>query len=192
MHDLLERDDLLRSLTVALEEGGRLVFVGGEAGVGKTSLVRALEQRAWLPVLHGACENLASPTPFGPFADLAAATDGPLAQRLGERSTPSAVARALLDELGTPSLVVLEDVHWADKATLDALRVIGRRIEHTRGLVVVTYRADDVEGGHPLRVVLGELASAPGAHECTCRGSPSRRCARSPRRSAPTAMPSTP
>ena len=41
-------------------------------------------------------------------------------------------------------------------------RVIGRRIEGTRGLVVVTYRADDVEGGHPLGVVLGELASAPG------------------------------
>jgi DNA-binding CsgD family transcriptional regulator/tetratricopeptide (TPR) repeat protein len=162
MDGLLERDDLLRSLTAALDDGGRLVFVGGEAGVGKTSLVHALEERVACAVHHGACENLATPTPFGPFADLAATTGGPLAELLGDRSSPRAVARAILDELGTPALVVLEDLHWADEATLDALRVIGRRVEQTRGLVVATYREDEVEGGHPLRVVLGELASARG------------------------------
>ncbi len=53
-------------------------------------------------------------------------------------------------------------MHWADAATLDALRVLGRRIDGTRGLVIATYRDDEVESGHPLRTVLGELASAPG------------------------------
>ena len=162
MDDLLERDDLLRSLTDALGEGGRLVFVGGEAGVGKTALVRALEELAPCAVLHGSSESLATPTPFGPFTDIAATTGGALAELLRDGPTPGTVARAILDELEVPALVVLEDMHWADEATLDALRVLGRRIEQTRGLVVATYREDEVDGDHPLRVVLGELASARG------------------------------
>ena len=56
---------------------------------------------------------------------------------------------------------MLEDVHWADQATLDVLRVLGRRIDSTQALVLATYRDDEVGSGHPLRVVLGELASAP-------------------------------
>jgi predicted ATPase len=59
-------------------------------------------------------------------------------------------------------ILVVEDVHWADAATLDALRVLGRRVDGTRGLVIATYRDDEVESGHPLRTVLGGLASAPG------------------------------
>ena len=59
-------------------------------------------------------------------------------------------------------LVVLEDVHWADQASLDVLRVLGRRIDSTGAFVLATYRDDEVTGDHPLRVVLGELASTPG------------------------------
>ncbi len=162
MEDLLERDDLLRTLAAALDEGGRLVFVGGEAGVGKTALVHALEQQVRCRVFHGSSESLATPTPFGPFTDIAATTGGALAELLRDGSSPGTVARAILDELEVPALVVLEDLHWADEATLDALRVLGRRIEQTRGLVVATYREDEVDGDHPLRVVLGELASARG------------------------------
>ena len=57
---------------------------------------------------------------------------------------------------------MLEDLHWADQATLDVLRVLGRRVDSTAALIAATYREDEVEGEHPLRVVLGELASAPG------------------------------
>lgn len=159
---LLERDELLDMLDSAGNAGGRLVFVGGEAGVGKTALVRAFEARTSLPVLRGSCENLATPTPLGPFVDLAAEAGGALAVVLAERPEPRMVARALLTELTRPAVCVIEDVHWADEATLDVLRVLGRRIDGTPGLVIATYRDEGVESGHVLRAVLGELASAPG------------------------------
>ena len=166
MSDLLERDELLTALAAAVEEGGRLVFLGGEAGIGKTSLVRAFADRVDCPVLLGSCESLATPSPFGPFADIAATT-GVLTGLVDGGADPRTVALALLDELARPVLVVLEDVHWADEATLDALRVLGRRIDRTRGLVVATFRDDEVDGDHPLRVVLGQLASAEGVSRLT-------------------------
>ena len=150
MAELLERDGLLARLAAARHEGGRLVFVGGEAGAGKTSLVRAFAAEEE-HVLQGACENLTTPTPLGPLLDV-----GDVAAA-GE---PRLVARALLDELRPGGLLVLEDLHWADQATLDVLRVLGRRIDTTRALVLATYREDEVTAEHPLRVVLGELASA--------------------------------
>ena len=58
--------------------------------------------------------------------------------------------------------MVVEDAHWADEATLDALRFIGRRVTGTRSVVLVTYRDDEVGPGHPLRAVLGDLATAAG------------------------------
>jgi DNA-binding CsgD family transcriptional regulator len=149
MAELLERDDLLAQLDAARVEGGRLVFVGGEAGVGKTALVRAFAAGSGTRVLHGACENLTTPTPFGPFLDLGL--------DLGDE--PRQVAAAVLEELRRTPLLVLEDVHWADGATLDALRVLGRRLDATSALVLATYRDDEVEADHPLRLVLGELAT---------------------------------
>jgi DNA-binding CsgD family transcriptional regulator/tetratricopeptide (TPR) repeat protein len=149
MVELLERDDLLTQLSGHESNGGRLVFVAGEAGVGKTALVRAFT--AGKSSLRGSCENLTTPTPFGPFLDLGIDVD----------TEPRLVAKAVLDELERTPLLVLEDVHWADGATLDALRVLGRRVDATSALVLATYRDDEVGSGHPLRIVLGELASAP-------------------------------
>ena len=150
MDELLERDGLLAELERLQATGGRLAFVGGEAGVGKSSLVRAFAagQRALL----GACENLTTPTPFGPFLDLG----------LELADEPRRVAATVLEALRAVPLLVLEDVHWADGATLDVLRVLGRRIDATDALVLATYRDDEVVGDHPLRVVLGELATARG------------------------------
>lgn len=144
---LLERDSLLAELDALRAEGGKLVFVGGEAGVGKTALVRAFADRAG-DVLAGSCENLAAPTPLGPFLDVGL-----------EPGEPRNVATAALRRGGT---LLLEDVHWADGASLDVLRILGRRVHGTDLLVVATYRDDEVTGEHPLRVVLGELASATG------------------------------
>jgi DNA-binding CsgD family transcriptional regulator/tetratricopeptide (TPR) repeat protein len=147
MHGLLERDDLLARLDELRREGGRLVFLGGEAGVGKTSVVRAFAERVGDAAL-GSCENLAAPTPLGPFLDVGL-----------EAGEPRAVAAAALERGGT---LVLEDVHWADGASLDVLRVLGRRADGSAAFVVATYRDDEVTGDHPLRVVLGELASSRG------------------------------
>jgi DNA-binding CsgD family transcriptional regulator/tetratricopeptide (TPR) repeat protein len=147
MVELLERERLLGQLEALRGEGGRLLFVGGEAGVGKTSLVRAYADRVG-GVRRGSCENLAAPAPLGPFLDLGL-----------EPGDSRAVAAAAL-ALG--AVVVLEDVHWADAASLDVLRVLGRRVDGTGAYVLATYRDDEVTDEHPLRVVLGELASARG------------------------------
>jgi DNA-binding CsgD family transcriptional regulator len=162
MTGLLEREELLARLERARAAGGRLVFVGGEAGVGKTSLVRAFAAEAGGRVLQGACENLTTPGPLGPLVDVADALGPEAAALIESAGEPRRVALALVEELRRPALLVLEDVHWADQATLDVLRVLGRRVEATRSLVLATYREDEVQADHPLRVVLGELASAPG------------------------------
>ena len=161
MTELLEREELLAQLTARASEGGRLVFVGGEAGVGKTALVRELARRSSERVLQGTCENLTTPTPLGPLIDVAAGVGGGLAERVEAGADPRHVAVALVEELQQPSVLVLEDLHWADQATLDVLRVLGRRVDSTPSLVVATYRDDEVALDHPLRVVLGMLASAP-------------------------------
>lgn len=150
MVELLERDALLAQLEAARAEGGRLVFVGGEAGVGKTALVRVFATGK--PALLGWCENMTTPTPLGPFLDLGIEID----------DDPRRVAASILEVLRRAPLLVLEDVHWADQATLDVLRVLGRRIDSTPALVLATYRDDEIETGHPLRILLGELASSHG------------------------------
>lgn len=59
-----------------------------------------------------------------------------------------------------PVIAVFEDIHWADDATLDLLRYLGRRIVRTSALLVLTYRDDELSPGHPLRTVLGDLVSS--------------------------------
>ncbi len=166
---LLERDGPLAHLRAALADAGagcgRVVLVTGEAGIGKTALLRQLcaQEPACMPALWGCCEALFTPRPLGPLIDVAFATGAPVANAV-ERGTPHEIARALLVELGqrAPGVLVLDDVHWADEATLDVVRLIGRRIEEAAALVVVVYRDDELHRSHPLRIVLGELARRPG------------------------------
>jgi taurine--2-oxoglutarate transaminase len=106
--ELLEREKLLALLEHARSEGGRLVFVRGEADVGKTSLVCAFRARTDARILAGACENLATPSPLGPFADVAAQAGGGLADALARADARNA-ARAVLAELDRST--VLEDEH---------------------------------------------------------------------------------
>ena len=163
---LLERDALLAQLNTewssASAGAGRLVFVEGEAGIGKTSLLRAftrsLDGRS--PVFNGACEALQIPRPLGPLHDIAARAGDPLRALLDDGGERHRAFVAFLDLLRErPALVVLEDLHWADDATLDLLRYAGRRIERTHSLLVATYRTDELVPGHPLRSVLGDLAT---------------------------------
>ena len=139
---------------------GRLVLIGGEAGIGKTTLVRAFcEGSASLRVLWGACDALYTPRPLGPFADMAQEAGGELGAVVEAGATPAVLVAALAGELGrrSPSVVVLEDLHWADEATLDVVRLLARRIESVPALVLATYRDDELDRAHPLRIVLGEL-----------------------------------
>jgi ATP/maltotriose-dependent transcriptional regulator MalT len=155
-------DELL--LDAAERGSGRLVLVGGEAGVGKTTLVRAFRDRHRdsAEVLWGGCEALFAARPLGPFADLAEETGGELAALVERGARPFLILSELvrvLRERG-PTIVVLEDLHWADEATLDVLRMLGRRVETAPVLVIATYRDDELGPAHRLRLVLGELSSA--------------------------------
>lgn len=165
MADLLERAAPLALLRAALDgasAAGRVVLVGGEAGVGKSSLVRALAAEVGdrTRVLVGACDPLLTPRALGPLHDVARETGGPLAALLAAGAPREQVFGALLDELGRPgkpTVVVVEDAHWADEATLDLLLFLARRIAGVHALLVVTYRDDEVGDEHPLRTVLGRL-----------------------------------
>jgi len=165
---LLERSPHLTSLRDALgvvrgEHRGCLVLVGGEAGVGKTALVQQFcAERAPLErVLWGSCDPLFTPRPLGPFVDIAQQQTGGELRDLLAGAKPHQVAvslgRVVREQPGT--ILVLEDMHWADEASLDVLSVLGRRIESIPGLVIVTYRDDELGRTHPLRIVLSEFRS---------------------------------
>jgi class 3 adenylate cyclase/DNA-binding CsgD family transcriptional regulator/tetratricopeptide (TPR) repeat protein len=167
--ELLERAEALATLAgyladVAATACGRVVLVGGEAGIGKTTLVRrfcAARPETAL-VLWGACDSLFTPRPLGPLLDVAGTTGGELEHLVREGALPHEVATALMDELAesSSSILVLEDLHWADEATLDVLRLVTRRIEAVPALVVATYRDDELDRSPLLRIVLGEVARA--------------------------------
>jgi DNA-binding CsgD family transcriptional regulator/tetratricopeptide (TPR) repeat protein len=161
---LLERSDELALLTerwaaVRRERRGRLVLVSGEAGVGKTALVR--EFCADVPALSGACEALFTPRPLGPLLDIAAQAGGEAAEVAGGAPTPARLLEALADQVRGAIILVLEDLHWADEATLDALRLLARRLATLPALVLATHRDDELHRAHPLRLVLGELSPGP-------------------------------
>jgi predicted ATPase len=109
-------------LDTALRTGrGTLVLLSGEAGIGKTSVARVWSaSRPGVRALWGACDALDTPRPLGPLVDVAEQAGRALARLAAGSPSPAAIVRALSVELrARRSLVVLEDVHWADGATLD-------------------------------------------------------------------------
>ena len=156
--ELLERETALAELRECRREGGRIALVGGEAGVGKTALVTAFGDEVEGGVLRGGCDALRTPRPLGPLRDIARAAGGALAQVMAGESARFDRFSAFLDVLAEGRTVVIEDVHWADEATLDLLVFAGRRVADTRGLLIVTYRDDEIGQDHPLLGVLGSLA----------------------------------
>jgi DNA-binding CsgD family transcriptional regulator/tetratricopeptide (TPR) repeat protein len=167
--ELLERAGELAALGESLEavqrgSRGRVMLVGGEAGVGKTALLRRFceERRRSARILWGACDPLFTPRPLGPLLAVAEAAGGQLEEVLASGVMPHEVVAALVRELRAraPTVFVLEDVHWADEATLDVLRLLARRVETVPALIVASYRDDGLDRAHPLRIVLGELVTS--------------------------------
>lgn len=163
---LLERRDeltLLRATVAdASERRGAVVLISGEAGIGKSSLVDAWRRSpgADARVLIGWCDDLLTSRTLGPFRDLARTQGGSLAAAV-ERADTDGVLEAVLatlDDPLRPTLLIVEDVHWADDATLDVLRYVGRRIGGLPAVLALTFR-DELGGDHPLRRVLGALPS---------------------------------
>lgn len=159
--ELLEREGPLRALAAA--PPGGVVLVAGEAGIGKTSLVRRFCDGQARPAMWGACDSMRTPGPLGAVRDIARQAGGALAAALDAGGPRHEVFAAFLEVTGGAGAVtVVEDAHWADEATLDVLGYAARRIWGTPGLLIVTYRDDEVGPGHPLRLLLGALATSRG------------------------------
>jgi predicted ATPase/DNA-binding CsgD family transcriptional regulator len=166
--ELLERGAELESLSQALDSAragrGCIALVSGEAGIGKTTLVEAFTH-ASPPghlVLRGVCDALFTPRPLGPLYDIALQLPGRLMEQLNQQAERLAIFTTFLQILRnnqSPTIAVLEDIHWADEATLDLVKFLGRRIQQTRCLLILTYRDDEVGSQHPLWFVLGEIPS---------------------------------
>ncbi|MGH3875799.1 MAG: ATP-binding protein [Actinophytocola sp.] len=163
---LVEREAQLAELDAAVREAGAgrgsLVLMSGEAGAGKTSLVTRFasdhEGRTGRPVLYGLCDALLTPRPFGPFRDMFRSLGGlPGGDDLGGLAGALDVLVDELDRPPHPAVAVVEDAHWADDATLDAIRFLGRRVARMRTVLIVTYRDDEVSPGHALRRALGSV-----------------------------------
>ncbi|WP_244927824.1 LuxR family transcriptional regulator [Nocardioides sp. W7] len=165
---VLERDDelaaLARAARLAAGGAGSVVLVSGEAGIGKSSLVGALHDA--LPdarLLTGRCDDLATPRVLGPLRDLSGTVGADLARALrspGERDALFTALHEELDWAGHATVLTVEDVHWADEATLDLLRWLARRVSDLPAVLVLTYRDDELDRAHPLRRLLAAIATA--------------------------------
>jgi DNA-binding CsgD family transcriptional regulator len=174
---LVEREAVLATLADQLASAvrgmGRVVLLSGEAGVGKSAVLGrfARESTSVVEISRGWCEPLSTPRPLGPWADMAADLGVSVVAEL-DRSDPelgvSRLFRAVLAALqtGGPRVLIIEDVHWADAASLDLLRLLARRIGRLPVLLVASYRDDEIGPDHPLRMLLGDLAGVPAVHRC--------------------------
>ena len=167
---LLERDhpiDVLqtRADRAAAGHGGTVLLVG-EAGIGKTALLRAfaerVSERMSMPVLWGMCDPLSTPRPLGPLRDVASALGQAVTASLRGSAAQHEIFAAVLEALReTPRVLVVEDLHWADEATTDLVRFLARRIDALPLLMIVSCR--DTVGADPvLSPVVGDLVSTPG------------------------------
>src|SRR5690242_7820006 len=151
---LLERESLVGALSAALDEvvhgsEGRIALVCGEAGIGKTSLIRefADRQHSAARVLWGSCEALLTPHPLAPLYDIARQAGAEFREAIAQARQREVIFNTTVDHLARsagPAIVIFEDVHWADDATLDLIKFLGRRLQRLPVLLVFSYRDDEV------------------------------------------------
>ncbi|WP_245674606.1 helix-turn-helix transcriptional regulator [Herbidospora cretacea] len=184
----LQLDRLSRVLDAAVGRMAGVALVGGDAGIGKTRIVReltAIARERGFTVLVGQCAELGDALPYLPLADALRSPDAaaalesrPVLRRLlpgadtgGSDALSGALAQqrlfgatlGLLGELAdrAPTMMVFEDLHWADHSTRDLLVFLTRMLQRERVVLVGTYRTDDLHRRHPLRPVLAELQRLP-------------------------------
>jgi DNA-binding CsgD family transcriptional regulator len=198
--ELVGRDLELATLDAALAGTaggtGRVLLVAGDAGIGKTALLRAFVARARsarVGVLVGECSEAGAARPFGPFVEILRSAFATFPTDVVERSLQSHArelvrfaperpsGRIQLPSTPTerfqshesfamffadlarsnPLVLAVEDVHFADPATLELLPYLARRLRSDRVLIILTHRGDELPRLHPLRLVLAELDRSP-------------------------------
>src|SRR5260370_16757909 len=166
---VLERESYLAALYDYAGEARRgdgwLVLVSGRGGIGKSALVEQLA--ADLPEARwswGGCDGMFTPRPLGPLFDLATQLRCELGDLCRARAPRDELFTALLRQVSEPrrlNVLVVEDVHWADEATIDLLRFLGRRIRFAPALLIVTYRDEGLSASDPLRQAPADLPNHP-------------------------------
>jgi DNA-binding CsgD family transcriptional regulator/tetratricopeptide (TPR) repeat protein len=164
--ELIERAGFLASLQTEFKnvaEGeGHCILLCGEAGMGKTSLVKAFcrQHKNDCKIYQGTCDALFTPRPLAPLYDIAWQIRPDLWQNNVDIADRAGFFNSVLQELcgqnGT-ILIIFEDIHWADEATLDFIKFMARRIARIHCLFILTYRDNEIHSRHPLRNVLGQL-----------------------------------
>jgi DNA-binding CsgD family transcriptional regulator len=167
--ELVERESLLESLQLQFERvtsgEGHCVLVNGEAGMGKTSLVLAFCDRVKYrcDIFQGTCDALFTPRPLAPLFDILLQLGSDVYEynsKISDRSVFFANAFREFYERPRPSIVIFEDIHWADEATLDFIKFFARRIRRLQCLFILTYRDNEIHARHPLRNIVGQLSPA--------------------------------
>src|SRR5664279_684493 len=163
--ELIERTGFLTSLRSQFEKTvggeGHSVFISGESGIGKTSLVKAFcnEIKNEATIYTGTCDALFTPRPLAPLYDIAWHIRNDFWEDINTIEDRAGLFTRFLHEFSKQQQVVLifEDIHWADEATLDFIKFFTRRITQTSCLFILTYRDNEIHARHPLKNVLGEL-----------------------------------
>ncbi len=164
--ELLERESYFKDLEDTFnklpDSGGSVVLVYGEAGIGKTTLIESFVHRVEdiANILWGTCDALFTPRPLGPLYDIASQLKNGFLNLLNSQPSRPVIFSKFLENLQAnekPNIVILEDVHWADESTLDLIKFLGRRANLINSLLIITYRDDEINRDHPLRLVLGDL-----------------------------------
>jgi len=165
--ELIERDDFLDSLHNGFKKAaageGHCFFIIGEAGIGKTSLVKTFLKKIEDDSIEyiGACDSLFTPRPLAPLYDLALQINEDWVDKIHSISSRAELFTKFVQVLThkqRPVVVVFEDIHWADEATLDFIKFFARRISRTRCLFILTSRGDEINQQHSLRNVMVDLS----------------------------------
>lgn len=164
MKALVEREQHLRTLDGLLDRArggaGGVVVLRGEPGIGKSAILRAFlaDGAARADIALGYCDGVATPRPLSPLYDMAPALGPNFAERLRDHRR-DALQDWLMERLSSSTVVLaIEDVQWADEATIDLLRLLARRLPETRSLIAVTYR-DEPRAGDGITRLLGFLTT---------------------------------
>jgi len=165
--ELIEREEFLHSLKSRLEDvkdsEGHCVVITGEAGIGKTSLIKAfcIDNKRNYKIYRGTCDALFTPRPLGPLYEILFQMKEITGENVLRAHDRGELFSAFLNELASQkatTIIIVEDIHWADEATLDFIKFFARRITQFNCLLILTYRDNEVHAKHPVTDVLGQIA----------------------------------